>query len=200
MKLPLHDPIALKVLLRPETALEKHLLTLPEFRHGLAWGEPRFGHPEGKVGFHVREVLDNIDAVPRLPDIMRNQLRLIAFVHDTFKFAEDRSHPRDWNKHHGLLARRFLERYTAAKEVLDVVETHDDAYYAWLGQKHEQFGRENRHKTLDALLQRVDHCLQLYYLFFKCDTQTGDKTQASLKWFERTVPGIQVVSVREEQI
>lgn len=197
MKLPLDDPHTLETLLLPETALEKHLLTVPEFRHGLLWGEPRFGHPEGKVVLHVREVLDNIDAIPKLDDTMRRQLRLIAFTHDTFKFAEDRSRPRDWNRHHGLLARRFIEAHTGDEAVLDVIETHDDAYYAWLGQKHEQFGLENRQKSLDALLDRVGHCLQLYYLFFKCDTQTGDKTQASLKWFERTVGGIQVVPIRE---
>lgn len=185
-------------LLRPETALEKLLLGLPEFQHGLRWGEPRFGHPEGKVILHVREVLDNIDLLKQLPDTWRAQLRLIAFVHDTFKYAEDRSHPRDWSKHHGLLARKFLEPYHADKTVLDIVETHDDAYYAWLAQKHEPFARENRHKSLENLLFKIDYCLQLYYLFFKCDTQTGDKTQAPLKWFERTAPGLQRVAVREE--
>ena len=197
MKLPLNDPFNLETLLCPETALEKHLLTVPEFRYGLFWGEPRFGHPEGKVVLHVREVLDNIDNIPLLTDTTRSQLRLVALVHDTFKYAEDRSRPRDWDKHHGLLARRFLEKHTDDRAVLDVIETHDDAYYAWLAQKHEQFRQENQHKSLDALLDRVDYCLQLYYLFFKCDTQTGDKTQASLKWFERTVTGIQVVPVRE---
>ena len=198
MKLPLDDPNALENLLRPETALEKHLLTVPEFRYGLLWGEPRFGHPEGKVVLHVREVLDNIDVIPGLLVHTRLQLRLIALVHDSFKYAEDRSRPRDWNLHHGQIARRFLEPLTKDRAVLDIIETHDDAYYAWLGQKHEQFGRENQHKSLEALLQRVGYCMQLYYLFFKCDTQTGDKTQASLKWFERTVTGIQWVPVREQ--
>ena len=157
MKLPLDDPQAMESLLRPETALERHLLTVPEFRHGLLWGEPRFGHPEGKVLLHVREVLDNIDHIDGLPEPLRTQLRLITFVHDTFKFAEDRSHPRDWSKHHGQLARRFLEPFIRDAAVLDVMETHDDAYYAWLGQKHEQFGRENQHKSLEQLLDRVGH-------------------------------------------
>ncbi|MCB9316845.1 MAG: hypothetical protein H6569_11960 [Lewinellaceae bacterium] len=199
MKLPLDDPQTMHALLRPETALEKLLLGQPEFQHGLRWGEPRFGHPEGKVMLHVREVLDNIDLLTDLPDTWRAQLRLIALVHDTFKYAEDRSHPRDWNKHHGLLARKFLEQHHSDKTVLDIVETHDDAYYAWLVQKHEPFGKENSHKSLENLLPRVDHCLQLFYLFFKCDTQTGDKTQAPLKWFEREVAGIRQVPIRESK-
>ncbi|MBK9335188.1 MAG: HD domain-containing protein [Lewinellaceae bacterium] len=197
MKLPLDDPSALEAFLRPESDLERHLLTFPEFRRGLLWGEPRFGHPEGKIVLHIREVLDNVDLIQGLTKVQRQQLRLITLVHDTFKYAEDRSRPRDWSKHHGQLARRFLKKYTNDRAVLDIVETHDDAYYAWLAQKHEEFGAENPHKSLDALLLRVGYCRQMYYLFFKCDTQTGDKTQAPLKWFERTAPGIAPVSIRE---
>ena len=33
-----------------ETELERRLLADPELRAGLAWGEPRWGHPEGAVG------------------------------------------------------------------------------------------------------------------------------------------------------
>lgn len=195
MKRLLDEPNALEHLLQPETPLERHLLTTAAFRHGLLWGEPRFGHPEGKIALHVREVFDNIDLIPRLSPEQREQLRLITLAHDTFKYAEDRSRPRDWEKHHGVLARRFMESYTTDRAVLDVIETHDDAYYVWLAERH---GHGPEGKTLDMLLARMDYCLQLYYLFFKCDTQTGDKTQAPLKWFERTVEGVEWVAVREE--
>jgi len=180
---------SLEQLLRPETALERELLSLPEFRRGLHWGEPRFGHPEGKVAIHVREVLDNIEKVPTLSREDRCRLRLIAFAHDTFKHAESRTRPRDWTKHHGILARRFMERYTSDAAVLDIIETHDDAYYKWLSQRR----RTSPHTQLDSLISRVGYCFQLYYLFFKCDTQTGDKTQAPLRWFERVAPDIDVV-------
>lgn len=195
MKRLFDQPNALEDLLRPETPLERLLLKTDEFRHGLLWGEPRFGHPEGKVALHVREVLDNIDLIPNLSNLQREQLRLIAIAHDTFKFTEDRSRPRDWQKHHGILARRYMESHTDDRIVLDIIETHDDAYYVWLAEKH---GHGPEGKTLDALLNRLDYCIQLYYLFFKCDTQTGDKTQAPLKWFERAVEGIELVTIREE--
>lgn len=195
MKRLLDEPHTLENLLRPATPLERHLLATAEFRHGLLWGEPRFGHPEGKVALHVREVLDNIDLIPNISTHQREQLRLIALAHDTFKYAEDRTRPRDWQKHHGILARRYMESHTSDRAVLDVIETHDDAYYVWLAEKH---GHGPEGKTLDTLLARLGYCLQLYYLFFKCDTQTGDKTQAPLKWFERVVEGIELVTVREE--
>ncbi len=198
MKRFLEIPNALETLLQAENALEQHLLTIPEFRYGLLWGEPRFGHPEGRVCFHVREVFNNIDLIPGLPAEDRRTLRLITLAHDTFKYAEDRSRPRDWSKHHSLLARNFMENYTDDPIILDIIETHDDAYYIWLDSRHDQTASASaRLASLDHLLQRMDYCLQMYYLFFKCDTQTGDKTQAPLKWFEKTVPNISILKIKE---
>ena len=179
-------------LLRPENDLERQLLSQPEFTQGLWWGEPRFGHPEGKVVLHVREVLDNISLIPDLTPADRSRLRLIALAHDTFKRHESRTIPRDWTKHHGALARRYMQSYTSDPVILDVIETHDDAYYKWLSQRR----RYSPHSQLDSLLSRVGHCLQIYYLFFKCDTQTGDKIQAPLRWFEEVAEGIEVVKIR----
>ena len=192
------DPRALEELLQPETALERRLFEVPVFREGMLWGEPRFGHPEGKVALHVREVLDNIDLIKELPEQERERLRLVALSHDTFKYQEDRSRPRDWSKHHAMLAVRFMQEFTNDRHVLDLIETHDDAFYAWLASRNEQFLIENPHKSLDRLFERIGYCRQLYYLFFKCDTQTGDKTQASLKWFEKNAVGIELVRIREE--
>jgi HD domain len=187
----------LEMILKPENVLERHLIKIPEFRAGLLWGEPRFGHPEGKVIYHIREVLDNIDLLTHLDDEARRRLRLVAYTHDTFKYCEVKSCPRDWSKHHGILARKFLENYCSDTVVLKIIETHDDAYYAWRSSRVDQNGHETAEKTLDKLLVRVADCLQLYYLFFKCDTQTGDKTQASWKWFEKNVSGIEIVKLGE---
>ena len=48
-------------------------------------------------------------------------------------------------------------------------------------------------ERLQRLQDAMGPDLQLYYLFFKADTQTGDKNQAPLKWFEMVVKGIEVV-------
>jgi hypothetical protein len=142
-------------------------------------------------------VLDNVNRISGILPEMRTRLRLIAFAHDTFKYAEDRSRPRDWLKHHGILARRFMESYCDDLAVLDIIETHDDAYYAWLQTKHEDALSDSKKKSLQSLFDRVGYCRQMYYLFFKCDTQTGDKTQAPLKWFEQHVADIDIVKVAE---
>ena len=179
------DQTHIAPLLRPETELESALLQLPEFCNGLLWGEPRFGHPEGKVVLHVREVMDNIDLLDIDP-LTRQRLRMIALVHDTFKNVEDKSNPRNWLRHHAVLARQFLEDYSKDEGVLEVTELHDEAYYAWRNaflHKNPEVGRQR----LQRLFDRLGEHLPLYYLFFKCDTETGDKTQAPLRWIREVI-------------
>ncbi|MFZ2897297.1 MAG: hypothetical protein WA004_01670 [Saprospiraceae bacterium] len=179
------DESEIEPLLGPETELEETLLRLPEFRFGLMWGEPRFGHPEGKVILHVREVMDNIDRLDIAP-AHRLRLRLVALVHDTFKYLEDKSSPRDWSRHHAPIARRFLEAYTDDQGVLDVIELHDEAYYAWRA-IHLYRNIEEGESRFQRLLHRLGDNRDLYFHFFKCDTETGDKNQAPLRWVERVV-------------
>ncbi len=190
----------LSELLQPETELEHHLLSLPEVQHGLRWGRPRAGHPEGQVAFHVREIFDNIECIEGLSEEMRRQLRLVALIHDTFKYAEGRERPRNWEQHHAVLARKFLEQFTDDAAVLDVVEVHDDGYYAWVAHKSEAFRSQNPHKTLEHLHKRIAHCLPLFYAFFKCDTYTGDKLQSPILWFEENTPGLDFLSIPRERL
>jgi hypothetical protein len=192
---PLNETIV-RSLLKPETELEAAFLEDKAFYDGLLWGEPRFGHPEGQVVFHIPDILENIDQLPIDAD-MRRKLRLIAFAHDTFKYIEDKSTPRDWSKHHGVYARRFLERHTTELDVLEVTELHDEAYYCWrlYTQMHEDARGNER---LNELLWRLGDFLQLFYLFFKCDTRTGDKVQTPVKWFEKLMSDkISVVEFRK---
>lgn len=185
--------VDLEAALRPETTLEKKLLHIPAFHQGLHWGVPRYGHPEGEIYRHVREVFDNIDRLQTDPEL-RTRLRLIALVHDTFKYCEDKNHPRDWSRHHGMLGRRFLEHHHDDPVVLDIIELHDEAYYCWrttyLYHQPLQGGLR-----LERLMARIEDQLQLYYLFFKCDTLTGDKTLAPLRWFEQHIKGIEIVNL-----
>jgi hypothetical protein len=171
--------------LKPETDLEDLLALHPDVRKGLGWGEPRYGHPEGMVLYHVPDIFENIDSLmPPPPKNEREQLRLIALLHDSFKYAEHKGSPRDWSRHHGILARQFADQFVTDKTVLDIIELHDEAYYCWRLEAllHNP---EKSAARFAQLLERIGDCLQLYYTFFKCDTRTGDKTQAPVKWFEK---------------
>lgn len=192
VKKPLTYTDEVRELLEPETPHEEAFLKDEEFLRGLNWGKPRFGHPEGKVLYHIREVLDNVDKL-NIDTEMRRKLRVITFVHDTFKHLEHRGHPRDWSRHHANLAANFLSDYTDDKLLIEVTRLHDEAYYAWRAIElyHKEETGEAR---LQNLLNTIGDNLQLYYLFFKCDTQTGDKVQAPVRWFEQKVEGIEIMN------
>lgn len=176
----------LREILKPETDLEDYLIRQPEIQTGMAWGVPRFGHPEGEVWRHVVEVLENVDQLPNLSKADRRDLRLVTLTHDTFKYAEDKREPRDWTKHHGVLARKFVEGKIRQPRVLDLIEWHDEAYYCWrlaVLYKRPSLSRQR----LDALLDIFEGEIEFYFNFFVCDTRTGDKNLAPLKWFSREV-------------
>lgn len=178
-----------------ETALERVLIEHPLMKEGMHWGIPRYGHPEGEVYKHVKEVLANIDCL-KISEKEREWLRIIALVHDTFKFQEDKREPRNWHRHHAVLARRFLEQYVEEEVLLNIIQNHDEVYYIWRDIvlfKQQERGMQR----MERLLDRLQGHNQLYYLFFKCDTQTGDKNPAPIKWVEEHFPGVTPVKLRE---
>ena len=178
-------------ILKPETELERQFLADPDFQIGLMYGKPRYGHPEGQVLYHIPEVLANVDKLA-ISTEMRRKLRIITFVHDTFKNIEDKGTPRDWSKHHGVYARKFLAKFIDDEVLLKITELHDEAYYCW--RLYALYGQPEKSKLrLQHLFKEIKENRQLYYLFFKCDTQTGDKIQKPVKWFEETVEGIDIV-------
>jgi len=185
--------VDLEGILQPETPLERLIIQDRAFRRGLLWGVPRYGHPEGEVYKHIRDVFDNIDRL-QIERLVRERLRLVALVHDSFKHKEDKRKPRDWSKHHGVLARQFLSQYTDDSVVLTVTEMHDEAYYIWRLKKLYKREVEGQQRLV-KLLDRLGTDIQLFYLFFKCDTCTGDKIQSPLRWFEQYIEGIEVVDL-----
>lgn len=188
----------LQAILLPETALEASFLQDAEFCRGLQWGLPRFGHPEGAIWKHIIEVNANIDQLPVDPET-RRKLRIICWVHDTFKHIEHKGTPRDWTRHHAVYARKFLEKYVTDPLLLNVVEFHDEAYYCWrLAHVYHQL--QESEEQLQRLRKNVGNYWQLYYLFFKCDTSTGDKNPAPLIWFENTMTGIEVTDFSDQVI
>ena len=192
MEKTLEQRLQIESLLKPENELEAKMLREPEFLRGLMWGRPRYGHPGGKVLYHIREVLNNVDKLTICSE-QRKNLRLVTFIHDTFKHLEDKdTYPRDWSKHHAIYARQFAEKFVENEQLLQLIELHDEAYYSWR-LTHQYSKVEEGHRRLEKLLKTLNGDLQLYYLFFKCDTRTGDKNQAPLEWFEKTISGIEIV-------
>jgi hypothetical protein len=110
-----------------ETPVERRIARDPEIRAGWAWGCPRSGHPEGRVGLHVADMLRRIGE--RGP--MRRRLRLAALVHDSFKFRVRPDRPYSADNDHAVLARRYAEGVTDDDDLLDVIELHDAPFWVW---------------------------------------------------------------------
>lgn len=166
-----------------ETELERTIAGDPDWREGMEWGKPRKGHPEGAVKWHVRDVLANVDRFYS-DSPFRSNLRLIALVHDTFKFQVDRKQPACGENHHGMRARRFSERYLTRSEVLDVIELHDEAYNSWQkGYRDHQWDRARERAMV--LIDRLAESLDLYVHFYRCDNETDGKSQDCRIWFEQ---------------
>ena len=162
----------------PESDLERALLDDPELREGLAWGEPRAGHPEGSIAAHVVDLLAKVDEMGE-PDERRSLLRVIVIVHDAFK-----SRVRDWlpktgENHHAMRARRFAERYTDDERILSTIELHDRPYAIWRRMKRK--GALDERAFEDMMEKVADR--ELFLRFVELDGSTEGKKPEPIDWF-----------------
>jgi hypothetical protein len=155
-----------------ENDLERALTAAPELRQGLAWGRPRFGHPEARVGLHVAAILRRIGDYPRL----RSDLRLIALVHDSFKYAVRPGEPWSRENDHAMLARRFAEHFTSDERVLCAIELHDELFWIW----------NNGGDDIAPVLARVPD-VELYFRFVELDSTTEGKDPSLLWWIRHAL-------------
>ncbi|MCP4134432.1 MAG: HD domain-containing protein [bacterium] len=162
--------------IHPETGLEREICEDEDIIEGMMWGEPRSGHPEGEVGWHVRDVLENIDRwYGDDPD--RERLRLAALVHDTFK-CEAKLNGQD----HARVAAGFLEKYSTDKVLLTLVALHDEPYRAF----------RNRHSALaqarlGKIKKRMGPDISLLVKFYRCDSLVKGKKTEPYGWFTEII-------------
>lgn len=177
----------IKQIIKPENGIEIAITANEEFIVGCNHGKPRSGHPEGKVIYHIKEVLENIDKFYG-DDEDRNDLRFIAIIHDSFKYKVDHKKPKKLDNHHAVIARTFAQMFTIDHKVLTIIELHDEAYNAWqIGGRHgEWYGAHKRAKELIKTLINVGG-LDLFTKFYHCDNATGDKEQKNYNWFIKIV-------------
>jgi hypothetical protein len=154
----------------PETELERRLLRDGELRAGLAWGAARPGHPEGRIGLHVADIMEDIGR----QDPRRADLRVIALVHDSFKRVVDPDGPRTKHNDHAWVARRFAQRYVDDPRVLEAIELHDEPYRRWRDGAREA-------SALDDLVARIPD-LDLFIAFVELDATTEGKDFSFLFW------------------
>jgi hypothetical protein len=154
----------------PETVLERELSSDPTLLSGLAWGRPRPGHPEGRVGRHVGDILA---AITEPAGRRRRELRFLALVHDGLKQRVRDDRGRSPDNDHAVLARRFAERYIADRRLLVTLELHDEPYRIWRSGRNES--------ALEATLARIPD-RELFLRFVELDGSTAGKDPRPLTW------------------
>lgn len=162
----------------PETDLERAVTEDPELLAGLAWGEPRQGHPEGSVGAHVRDLLATLDEEGETGD-QRDQLRFISLVHDGFKYRVHEWLPKSGENHHAMRARRFSERYTEDERLLAAIELHDKPYALW--RKMQRKGKLDE-RGFEEMMERIPDP-ELFLRFIELDGSTEGKNPEPIRWF-----------------
>ena len=155
------------------------MLADPVLQAGLAWGEPRRGHPEGAVGEHVADLLRTIERWGETGR-RREELRFLAIVHDALKFKVQNWRPRTGENHHAMRARRFAERYTEDERLLATIEQHDRPYNLW--RKARRHGRPDDH-ALDAMIERIPD-VELFLRFVELDGSTEGKNHEPIRWLK----------------
>lgn len=166
-------------MLYPRNKLEEKILKDPEIKRGLKYGEPRDGHPEGLVENHVNEIFEKIELHNYSPKI-KDDLRLIGIIHDSFKFKVDWNKPMIGENNHGVIAKRFAEKHISDSVILDIIELHDAYYYMWRKFKNEGIFSGDE---FDALVNRIGDGMDLYVKFMFIDGTTGNKDIEPRTWF-----------------
>ena len=163
----------------PETELERTLAADPVLQEGLAWGEPRRGHPEGSVGAHVADLLGTIERWGETGK-RREELRLLALVHDSLKYRVQNWRPKTGENHHAMRARRFAESYIDDERLLATIEQHDRPYSLW--RKMRRRGRPDDH----AFTEMVDSIpdVALFLRFVELDGSTEGKNHEPIRWLK----------------
>jgi hypothetical protein len=165
----------------PENELERRLSRDPVLLEGWAWGAPRKGHPEGTVGRHVGDLLEQIDEWGEA-NARRQELRFLALVHDSLKPRVKHWLPRSGENHHAMRARRLAERYTDDERLLSTLELHDRPYAIWRRVPRRTRGRERAARELDRMLARIPD-RSLFLRFVELDSSTEGKNPEPIRWF-----------------
>lgn len=117
-----------------------HTIKLDEkFCQMLNFGQPREGHAEGTIQAHIDEVSSNLMEVVKFlcsknraePGISRSNLEVLKVLilsHDLFKSEAQPGVGINDPRSHASLAREFVAKYTSDKDILEMIQRHDEPY------------------------------------------------------------------------
>lgn len=156
------------------------VLADPRYQKNIEYGEPRSGHPEGKVRFHIAELESNLEKLaPRISEEQYWKLKFLIHVHDTFKSDAIPNSRIESSNSHSSLARKFASEFTEEADLLAMIQFHDLNFALW-----KQRVARGAYDSIrfSALLDSIKDW-DLFLMFLIVDGCTRGKDPEILRWF-----------------
>ncbi len=152
----------------------------PRYRKNIEFGEPRSGHPEGKVKFHIAELESNLEKLAaRISERQYWKLKFLIHVHDTFKAEAVPDSPIESPNSHASLAREFASEFTDDKDLLNMIQYHDVNFALW--KQYAARGSYDLPRFFTLLEIIIDW--DLFLIFLILDGSTQGKDRSKVIWF-----------------
>ena len=158
----------------------KQVISDPRYLKNIEYGEPRSGHPEGKVKFHIAELEANLEKLaPRISQENYWKLKFLIHVHDTFKAEAVSDSPIEGPNSHASLARNFALEFTDDTDLLNMIQFHDVNFALW-----KEFAATGAYDSerFSRLLETIIDW-DLFLIFLIIDGSTQGKDPVKLGWF-----------------
>jgi len=163
----------------------RRVLADERYQRNLDWGKPRKGHPEGTVRQHIRELEENLESLrSKLSSEDAWKLKVLIHIHDTLKAESKHGVPIIHSRSHASIAREFLADYCDDKDLLNMVQLHDEPYALW--RKYQNSGLDEQ--RLGCLLETISDW-KLFLTFLIVDGCTEGKSREPLLWFFGVIEG-----------
>lgn len=159
----------------------KQILADLRYQKNIEYGEPRSGHPEGKVKLHIAELETHLEALVSHGISQDDywKLKFLIHVHDAFKAEAKKGVSISDPRSHASLARTFAAEFIDDSDLLNMIQFHDAGYALWREFNHTGAYDIARFQTL---LETI-HDWDLFLTFSIIDGCTAGKDRSKLIWF-----------------
>jgi len=151
------------------------------YQSNIEYGEPRSGHPEGKVKYHIAELEENLQKLASHGISVEQywKLKFLIHVHDTFKAESIPDSPIIDPNSHASLAKKFASEFITDEDLLNMIQFHDVKFA--LSKQFVETGAYDvrRFETLLETIQDWD----LFLMFLIIDGSTQGKDPKKIRWF-----------------
>ena len=176
----------------------ERILVDPRYLKNIEYGEPRSGHPEGKIKFHIAELETNLEQLSSrgISEEQYWKLKLLIHVHDTFKVEAVPDSPILHPNSHASLARKFASEFTEDADLLNMIQFHDLNFALW-----KQFSATGTYdpERFSVLLETIIDW-DLFLMFIIIDGSTPSKDRSKLIWFINEVRKYKETIVGEDWV